>query len=57
MQVVFGIYNSIATIAVFFSKLGPMLEVHKTTLNNSDAVFVIWFASNQIGFLIVTGFT
>lgn len=57
VQVVFGVHNSMAAVAVFLPKLGPMLEVHKTTLDNSDAVYVTRFAPNQTGFPIVTGFT
>ncbi|KAI0804899.1 hypothetical protein GGR55DRAFT_690858 [Xylaria sp. FL0064] len=57
VQVVFGVHNSMATVAVFLHKLGPMLEVYKTTLDNSDAVYVTRFAPNQTGFPIVAGFT
>ncbi|KAI0528447.1 hypothetical protein GGR58DRAFT_509321 [Xylaria digitata] len=55
--VAFGVHNSPATVASFLLKLGLIMNVYETTLDNSDAVHVTQFAPNQTGFPIVTGFT
>ncbi|KAI1265788.1 hypothetical protein F5Y18DRAFT_435702 [Xylariaceae sp. FL1019] len=57
VQVSFGVHSTPASAALFSPKLGNTLDVYKTTLDDTDAVYVTRFAPNQNGFPIVTGFT
>ncbi|KAI1193597.1 hypothetical protein F5X97DRAFT_338802 [Nemania serpens] len=56
VRVSFGLHSSLATVACFVPELGLAMNVHETTFDKSDEVYVTRFAPNQSGFPIVTGF-
>ncbi|KAI1746842.1 hypothetical protein F4782DRAFT_552975 [Xylaria castorea] len=54
--VAFGIHCTPATAAQFSSKLGLMMNVYETTVDNSAAVYITRYVPTQTQFPVATGF-